>query len=214
MASPSDYSSTKSRDRSRSNIRSGWSTNRSLSASHRLPGDDYVNPSLDPANSKPCKSLRVFRLNLKTTEEQLSRVFAPFGLLGGVYIGRNSKSNRSRGFGVVNYSSIQSAVAARDAMNGTDLDGFKIRVEFADRTTGRNRIQGANSRPGQPVHLRTTGKCRQSSGAASGPPKGQRRGAAKVPRLGVALLIPRLRRERVQSSSQESLQLFITEKAA
>ncbi len=42
------------------------------------------------------------------------------------------ETNRSKGFGFVEFASVEDAVKAKEAMEGVELDGRAIRVDFAE----------------------------------------------------------------------------------
>ena len=41
------------------------------------------------------------------------------------------ETNKSRGFGFVEFNSVEDAAAAKEAMDGIELDGRSIKVDFA-----------------------------------------------------------------------------------
>ena len=42
------------------------------------------------------------------------------------------ETNRSKGFGFVEFASVEDAVKAKEAMEGVELDGRAIRVDYAE----------------------------------------------------------------------------------
>ena len=98
---------------------------------------------------QPCKCLGVFGLSLYTSERELEAEFKRFGALEKVQVVLDGHTGRSRGFAFIYYENqvcfyneyitllcIQSilqddATEARNAMNGGDLDGRKIRVDYS-----------------------------------------------------------------------------------
>lgn len=42
------------------------------------------------------------------------------------------ETGRSKGFGFVEFASVEDATAAKDAMDGVELDGRAIKVDFAE----------------------------------------------------------------------------------
>ena len=73
----------------------------------------------------------MFGLSLYTTEKELEKEFGRFGLLQNTQVVIDNYSGQSRGFAFVNFESMKDASAAREALNGLDLDGRKIRVEYS-----------------------------------------------------------------------------------
>lgn len=42
------------------------------------------------------------------------------------------ETGRSRGFGFVEFATVEDAVAAREALEGKELDGREIKIDFAE----------------------------------------------------------------------------------
>lgn len=118
-------------------------SSRSRNASDR-PG---VTPNVDVMYS-----LKVDNLTYRTRVEDLRRCFEKFGPIGDIYIPRDQFSRSSRGYAFVRYliktfifihnkalfqfifssfTKKRDAQDALDRMDGTDLDGREIRVQFA-----------------------------------------------------------------------------------
>merc|ERR1712106_1033940 len=66
---------------------------------------------------QPSKCLGVFGLSLYTTER--------------VNVVLDGHSGRSRGFAFLYYENVEDATEAREALNGVELDGRKIRVDYS-----------------------------------------------------------------------------------
>jgi len=127
MPSRSRSRSGRSRSRSRSRGRGaprGRSRSRSPMSSRRRHLGTRENPD-------PTRCLGVFGLSLYTTERELEKEFGRFGNLDKVQVVLDGHSGRSRGFAFIYYDSVDDAEEARDKMNGIDLDGKKIRVDFS-----------------------------------------------------------------------------------
>lgn len=77
------------------------------------------------------KKLFVGGLSWGTNDESLRQAFARFGTLEDVAVVVDRDTGRSRGFGFVSFADAEQAQAAKDEMNGTDLDGRSLRVDFA-----------------------------------------------------------------------------------
>ena len=73
----------------------------------------------------------MFGLNFTTTERDLDREFSRFGKLEKVQVVLDGPTKRSRGFAFIYFERIEDAEKAREAMNGTEISGFKIRVDFS-----------------------------------------------------------------------------------
>lgn len=108
--------------RSRSRSRS-----RTRSRSHPRPTKVYG----DRENPESSNCIGVFGLNFTTTERDLEREFGRFGKLEKVQVVLDGPTKRSRGFAFIYFERIEDAEKAREAMNGTEISGFKIRVDFS-----------------------------------------------------------------------------------
>ena len=73
----------------------------------------------------------MFGLNFTTTERDLEREFGRFGKLEKVQVVLDGPTKRSRGFAFIYFERVEDAEKAREAMNGTEISGFKIRVDFS-----------------------------------------------------------------------------------
>lgn len=70
-------------------------------------------------------------LSWDTTSESLNDAFAQYGEVVEARVVNDKMTGRSRGFGFVTYTNADDAEKAKDALNGQDLDGRAIRVDFA-----------------------------------------------------------------------------------
>lgn len=61
----------------------------------------------------------------------LGELFAEFGEVVSARVVTERETGRSRGFGFVEYADEAAAKAALDAMNGADVQGRSISVDFA-----------------------------------------------------------------------------------
>lgn len=66
-----------------------------------------------------------------TTNESLQDAFSQYGEVVEARVVLDKMTSRSRGFGFVTFTNADDAEKARDGMNGQDLDGRSIRVDFA-----------------------------------------------------------------------------------
>ncbi|XP_034549135.1 transformer-2 protein homolog beta isoform X2 [Notolabrus celidotus] len=83
------------------------------------------------ANPDPNSCLGVFGLSLYTTERDLSEVFSKYGPLADVSIVYDQQSRCSRGFAFIYFEKRDDAKEAKDRVNGMELDGRRIRVDFS-----------------------------------------------------------------------------------
>jgi RNA recognition motif-containing protein len=81
----------------------------------------------------------VSSLSFKAKKEDLVELFAPFGEVLSARIILNKETRRSRGYGFVEMANDQEALAAIDALNGSEHMGRTINVAVA------------NERPAQPA---------------------------------------------------------------
>lgn len=77
------------------------------------------------------KTLYVGNLSYSTNDDGLRQAFAQFGTVAKANVISDRESGRSKGFGFVEFDDDAEADAAREAMNGKDLDGREIRVDEA-----------------------------------------------------------------------------------
>ena len=80
---------------------------------------------------EPNKCLGVFGLSLYTTERELEKHFSTFGRIEKCQVVLDGHSGRSRGFAFIYFESIDDATEARKEMDGKELDGKPIRVDFS-----------------------------------------------------------------------------------
>jgi cold-inducible RNA-binding protein len=82
------------------------------------------------------KKLFVGGLSWGTTDDSLREAFAQFGDIEEAKVVVDRDTGRSRGFGFVSFVDAENAQKALDAMNGADLDGRTMRVDFATERSG------------------------------------------------------------------------------
>lgn len=91
------------------------------------------------------KKLFVGGLSWGTKEESLRQAFERFGTIEDVHVAVDRDTGRSRGFGFVTFAEEEQAKTALNEMNGTELDGRSLRVDFATERRGNG---GGGSRGG------------------------------------------------------------------
>jgi len=77
------------------------------------------------------KELYVGNIPFATTEGELESLFGEAGTVESVTIKTDRDTGRSRGFGFVQFSSEEEASQAIKSFDGHDLNGRKLRVNFA-----------------------------------------------------------------------------------
>jgi cold-inducible RNA-binding protein len=81
--------------------------------------------------------LYVGNLNYGTSEETLRATFGTHGEVASVNIIVDRDSGRPKGFGFVEMSSPEEAQKAKEALNGTELDGRTLKVDVAKEQVPR-----------------------------------------------------------------------------
>jgi RNA recognition motif-containing protein len=76
-------------------------------------------------------NIYVGNLSFNTTEEDLQKLFSPFGEITSVNIIRDKFSGESRGFGFVEMASKDAGQQAMAGLNGTELNGRNLSVNEA-----------------------------------------------------------------------------------
>jgi len=73
-------------------------------------------------------NIHVMHLAYTTTEQELSQLFEPYGIVESVRIMTDRETGRSRGFGFVEMPDAAEAQAAIDGLNGTPQWGRTLTV--------------------------------------------------------------------------------------
>lgn len=63
--------------------------------------------------------------------KQLKDIFGEFGEVSFVRIVSDRETGKSRGFGFVEFTSVDDAIKAKDSMDGKELDGRELKIDFA-----------------------------------------------------------------------------------
>ena len=83
-----------------------------------------------------------------TSDESLRTHFEEYGEVSETKVVTDRETGRSRGFGFVTYAEEESANAAKEALNNTELDGRTIRVDHATEQRPRSGGGGGGGRGG------------------------------------------------------------------
>ena len=92
--------------------------------------------------------LYVGSLSWNTDDSGLKAAFEEFGEVTEAKVITDRDSGRSRGFGFVTFVDSESARAAIDGMNGTELDGRTLKVNEAQERAPRRGGGGRGGRGG------------------------------------------------------------------
>ncbi|KAG8907016.1 hypothetical protein FRB99_005536 [Tulasnella sp. 403] len=122
-----------SRSRSRSPVRGGFRSPRRSSPSYRRRSPPAARkPPHAPSAPPPSQVLGVFGLSIRTVESQLEDEFTRYGRVEKVTIVYDAKvTGRSRGFGFIRMASVEEAATCIEKLNGIELDGRRIRVDYS-----------------------------------------------------------------------------------
>ena len=83
------------------------------------------------ARSAPSKVLFVGNLSWNTVEDTLWDAFSEYGEVSSIRLPTDRDSGKPKGYGYIEFSVVDSAQKAIDAMNGKELDGRAIRLDFS-----------------------------------------------------------------------------------
>ena len=89
------------------------------------------------------RKLYVGNLSFDTTDQTLQDTFSTYGEVTSATVIKDRDTNRSKGFGFVEFSQDADAQKAKGAMDGKELDGRSLRVDEAKEP--REREQRSNS---------------------------------------------------------------------
>ena len=79
----------------------------------------------------PSNSIGVFGLSYDTSEDTLRELFTGFGEIERLVILTDRETGKSRGFGFITFDSVENATGAKEKLNGQEVDGRNIRVDFS-----------------------------------------------------------------------------------
>ncbi len=78
------------------------------------------------------KKLFVGSLSWGLSWQDLKEAFGEHGEVVYTKVITDRETGRSKGFGFVEFASVEEAAAAKEAMDGVELDGREIKVDFAE----------------------------------------------------------------------------------
>ena len=86
--------------------------------------------------------LYVGNLNFDTTDQDLEQAFSKYGKVASAVVVKDRDTDRSRGFGFVEFAQEADAQKAKEAMNGAELGGRPLKVDEARAPRERSRSGG------------------------------------------------------------------------
>ncbi len=86
--------------------------------------------------------LYVGNLSFDTTDQELEQAFSEYGEIASAIVVKDRDTDRSRGFGFVEFAKEEDAQTAKEAMNGKDLGGRALKVDEARAPKERSRDSG------------------------------------------------------------------------
>jgi len=122
---------SKSRSGSRSRSRSRNGKRGRARDGSRSPMSSRRRHEGNREDPEPSKCVGIFGISLYTNEKDLETEFGKFGPMEKVKVIQDGQTGRSRGFAFIYYENIEDATEAREKMNGTEMDGRNIRVDFS-----------------------------------------------------------------------------------
>jgi RNA recognition motif-containing protein len=87
--------------------------------------------NFDRTPAEPNPKLFIGSLAWAATDEDLQAAFSSFGELVSASVVRYPDTGRSKGFGFVEYNTVEEATKAKDEMDGKEIAGRAIKIDFA-----------------------------------------------------------------------------------
>eukprot|EP01120_Amphizonella_sp_Union-15-10_P016273 TRINITY_DN8522_c1_g1_i1.p1 TRINITY_DN8522_c1_g1~~TRINITY_DN8522_c1_g1_i1.p1 ORF type:complete len:243 (-),score=25.39 TRINITY_DN8522_c1_g1_i1:168-803(-) len=125
--SPNSRSRSRSPSRSRSHRRSS----RSRSPRNRRHRSRSLTKRPSQNSTPPCKVLGVFGLHPRTKESDLKSEFTRYGNLNEINLITDHRTGQSKCFAFVYFDDVDDARKAKENMNGMNLHGRNIRIDFS-----------------------------------------------------------------------------------
>lgn len=81
--------------------------------------------------STPSNTLFIGNLSFDSTNDSIHEAFSAFGEISRVSLPTDRDTGNPKGFGYVDFNTVEEAKAALESMSGADVDGRNIRVDYA-----------------------------------------------------------------------------------
>ena len=88
--------------------------------------------------------LYVGNLSFDTTDQELEQAFSEHGEIASAIVVKDRQTDRSRGFGFVEFAQEADAQTAKEAMNDKELGGRALKVDEARAPKERSRDSGGS----------------------------------------------------------------------
>jgi RNA recognition motif-containing protein len=88
--------------------------------------------------------LYVGNLSFDTTDQELEQAFSAHGEVASALVVKDKYTDKSRGFGFVEFAQEADAKTAKESMNGQDLGGRALKVDEANPPRERSGNSGGN----------------------------------------------------------------------
>jgi RNA-binding protein with serine-rich domain 1 len=144
---------------------------------------DSSDDDRDRAGGTPKTTLQVSNLTRNCKEDHLKEIFGNFGKVMAVHLAIDKEVALPKGYGYVDYEHKEEADAALVSMNGGQIDGNVIKIEFVfiptgkekpkekeppKKTRGRSRSRDDKKRPAK-KHARRNSSSSSSGSSSSSP---------------------------------------------
>ncbi|ODQ56908.1 hypothetical protein WICANDRAFT_36883, partial [Wickerhamomyces anomalus NRRL Y-366-8] len=96
--------------------------------------------------SAPSDTLFLGNLSFNANKDNIFNTFSEYGSVISVRIPTHPDTEQPKGFGYVQYSSIDEAKAAHQALNGEYIEGRPVRLDYSAPRDNSNRSFGGNDR--------------------------------------------------------------------
>ncbi|MFA7253178.1 MAG: RNA-binding protein [Patescibacteria group bacterium] len=81
--------------------------------------------------AEPNQKLFIGGLAWAATDEDLQEAFSPFGEVVSASVVKYPDTGRSKGFAFVEFATVEEATKAKEEMDGKEIQGRAIKVDFA-----------------------------------------------------------------------------------
>jgi len=118
----------------------GYLPTRPPQSGGRAYGGKKIEDQDERQNREPHRALFLFYVTQEVTEQMLLEAFAPFGEILETTIPKKSdNSGEHKGYAFVTYRTVESAIEARNHLNGVKLGSKNIRITFQKQNFGANK---------------------------------------------------------------------------